>query len=190
MTENETLDIIRRRRSIREYGEKQIPEDAVHLVLEAGLYAPSGGGNIENDVHFTVIQKRETLERINSLAKEAARAAGQPWLVDLGKDDSFHCLYHAPTLILVSYREATICPETDVAAITENMLLAAESLGFGTCWLFFPLQAFSSADGRDLLRTFGLPEGFRPYSSLIIGTRAGTAPVIPPRKTEHISWVR
>ncbi|MDR2515924.1 MAG: nitroreductase family protein [Spirochaetaceae bacterium] len=190
MAENETLNVIRRRRSIREYGEKQIPDDTAALVLEAGLYAPSAGGNIENDIHFTVIQKRETLDRINLLAKEAARASGLSWLVDLGNDDSFHCLYRAPTLILVSYRAETAAPETDAAAATENMLLAAESLGLGACWLYFPLQAFSSAAGRDLLKTFGLPEGFRPYSSLIAGYRAGAVPVIPPRKTEHISWVR
>jgi nitroreductase len=188
MAENEVLKIIRQRRSVRNYLDRSVSDGDIAAVLEAGLWAPSGEGNIEKDIHFTVIRRRETLDRINDLSKETARGSELSWIAEMGRDEHFHCLYSAPVLILVSYREKTACPETDSAAATENMLLAAESLGLGSCWLYFPLQAFHGAEGRELLHSFKLPEGFRPFSSLVLGYRSGPAETAAPRRTENIFY--
>jgi nitroreductase len=52
---NETLKIIKQRRSIRSFKDKQIKEEELQAVLEAGMYAPNAG---DQAWHFTVVQKR------------------------------------------------------------------------------------------------------------------------------------
>ena len=67
---NETLKIIKQRRSIRSFKDEQIKEEELQAVLEAGLYAPNAG---DQAWHFTVIQNKELLDRLNFAAKEAAK---------------------------------------------------------------------------------------------------------------------
>ena len=70
MIVNDTLKIIKQRRSIRSFKDEQIKEEELQAVLEAGLYAP----NTEDQAwHFTVIQNKELLDRLNLAAKEAAK---------------------------------------------------------------------------------------------------------------------
>jgi len=66
MLTNETLKVIKERRSIRSYKKEQIKDEELQAVLEAGSYAPNTG---DQAWHFTVIQKKEILEKINYLAK-------------------------------------------------------------------------------------------------------------------------
>jgi nitroreductase len=70
MIVNETLKIIKQRRSIRSYKDEQIKEEELQTVLEAGLYAPNAG---DQAWHFTVIQNKELLGRLNLAAKEASK---------------------------------------------------------------------------------------------------------------------
>ncbi|HBE80616.1 MAG TPA: hypothetical protein DDW65_22950 [Firmicutes bacterium] len=67
---NETLKIIKRRRSIRRFKDEQIKDAELQAVLEAGLYAPNAG---DQAWHFTVVQNKELLNRLNLAAKEAAK---------------------------------------------------------------------------------------------------------------------
>ena len=70
MIVNDTLKTIKQRRSIRSVKDEQIKEEELQTVLEAGLYAPNAGGQAW---HFTVIQNKELLDRLNLAAKEAAK---------------------------------------------------------------------------------------------------------------------
>jgi nitroreductase len=190
MHDNEILRIIKQRRSIRQYQEKQISDDELNVLLESAVYAPSGSGQIEDFIHFTVIQNKATMDRINNLAKEFARQSGIDYLIELGNNKEFNCLYGAPTFIIISYNENWVQPETDCAAATENMLLAAESMGLGGCWLYFPLQAFNTAHGKKLLEELKIPEGHKPITSLITGYKAGEEPAMPKRVAKNISRIK
>ncbi|MDR0844319.1 MAG: nitroreductase family protein [Tannerella sp.] len=70
------------------------------------------------------------------------------------KEEHFNCLYGAPTLIIVSCDERTVAPETDCAAATQNLLIAAESIGLGSCWIKFVVIIFSAV----LLTTCSRPQ--------------------------------
>jgi nitroreductase len=122
---NETLKTIKQRRSIRSFKKEQIEEEELQAVLEAGLYAPNAG---DQAWHFTVVQDRGLLDRLNLAAKEVARQLGIEQLRRLGENEEFDCLHGAPTLIIVSGDEQTPEPDADCAAATQNMLLAAESM--------------------------------------------------------------
>jgi nitroreductase len=105
MCQNETIKIIKQRRSTRNYRDKQVTDNDLNTIIEAGLYAPNGGGNIEQDIYFTIIQNRDMLGKINRLAKEFAKQSEMSRLQKLGNNDNFNCLYNAQTLIIISYKK-------------------------------------------------------------------------------------
>jgi nitroreductase len=189
MEQNETMKIIKQRRSVRDYNEKQISADDLHVIIEAGIYAPNGGGNIEKDIYFTIIQNKGILQKINLLAKEFAGQSNMEWLKELGNNEHFNCLYDAPALIILSYKIDSVCAVYDCSAATQNMLLAAESLGLGGCWLYFPLQAFESDNGDTLLREIKIPEGYKPITSMILGYKKNNEIHTIQRKTENIVFI-
>jgi nitroreductase len=188
MITNETLKIIKQRRSIRSFNNEQIKEEEIQAVLEAGLYAPNAG---DQAWHFTVIQNKELLTRLNLIAKETAKQMNIGPLSDLGKNENFDCLYGAPTLVIVSGSERAPMPlDADCAAATQNLLLAAESIGLGSCWIFFVLLAFRSPQGSELRKELKIPEGYRPYNSAILGYKKNAVANAPDRKPNLITYIR
>ena len=184
---NETLETIRRRRSTRAYQQRQVADEEVRAVMEAGLCAPSGGGRAW---HFAVVQNAELIGRMDRAAKQYAASCGLPWLEQLGKDESFHSVYHAPTVVLVSGDEQNICAVPDTAAATENMLLAAESIGLGACWGYFVTQCFLAEGGAALRRELGVPEGYTAYTSVMLGYKAEEAPPAPEHEPQPVTYIR
>ncbi len=184
---NATLEIIKRRRSIRDFRPDTLEEEKLSAIAEAGLYAPNGGGEAW---HFTVIQNAEILRRMSCLSKEAAAESPLAWLAQLGRDAAFDPLYGAPALILVSCDEGGITSVYDASAATENILIAAESLHIGSCWGYFITQAFDGPKGEELRNELGIPEGYKVLTSVALGHRAGEAPQAPLRKPGTITHIR
>jgi nitroreductase len=89
MIVNETLKIIKQRRSIRSFRDEQIKEEELQAVLEAGMHAPNAG---DQAWHFTVVQNRELLDRLNIAAKEAAKQMDMEHLKQLGNIEQFNSL--------------------------------------------------------------------------------------------------
>lgn len=188
MIENETLKLIKQRRSIRSYKAEQIKDEELQAVLEAGMYAPNAG---DQAWHFTVVQNRALLDRLNLAAKEAARQMDMEHLRALGNNEKFNCLYGAPTLIIVSGNEQFPVPlDADCAAATENMLIAAESIGLGSCWIYFSLLAFYSPHGAELRKELKIPEGYRPYDSAVFGYKNAEGATASDRKPDLITYFR
>lgn len=188
MINNETLNIIKQRRSIRSYKAEPIKEEELQAVLEAGVYAPYAW---ETGRHFTVIQNEEMLERLNHLAKETMKQMESEDLRKLGNSEEYHCLYHAPTLIIVSGNERAPIPvHAECAAATENLLIAAESLGLGTCWLYSVLLAFESPQGAELLKELQIPEGYKPYYSTTLGYKNDPVVHVPEKKANNITYIK
>ncbi|HYE82295.1 MAG TPA: nitroreductase family protein [Clostridia bacterium] len=188
MIVNETLKTIKQRRSIRSFKYEQIKEEELQAVLEAGLYAPNAG---DQAWHFTVIQNKGLLERLNIAAKEAAKQTGIEGLESIADNEEYNCLYGAPTLIIVSGSEqAFVSLEADCSAAIENMLLAAESVGLGSCWIYFTIFAFSSIQGPELRKELKIPEGYKPYYSVALGYKKDAAANAPDRKPGLITYIR
>ena len=183
---NDTLAVIRRRRSVRSYTASQITDDDLDAVVEASLYAPNAGGQAW---HFAVVQNRELLTELNAAARAVAKHAGG-FLAALAADETYDCLHGAPTLIVVSGDEQSPSPQVDCAAATENMLIAAESLGLGACWLFFITLAFGSPRAAELRQALEIPEGYRPYAAAVLGHQSGDAADASSRKANIVSYIR
>ncbi|WP_195268513.1 nitroreductase family protein [Eubacterium sp. 1001713B170207_170306_E7] len=184
MKKNETLQTILKRRSIRSYLADPVDEETLKDILEAGMYAPNAGGQ---SWHFTVIQNKKMLNRMSKLAKETARQLGGH-LADLGNDPDFNCLYGAPALIVVSSSEENVGLDYDCSAAMENMLLAAESLEIGSCWIYFVLLAFFSQEGVLLKKELKIPEGYKPSTAAVFGHKAEAAEPAA-RKQDLVTWI-
>jgi len=130
----ELKEAIEKRKSIRGYEDKPIPEDKLLRVLEAARLAPSGG----NSQPWKFIVVRDSKRR----QKLAQAAAGQTFVAQ------------APVVIAAVATKPKIVmmcevPEyaVDLAIAVDHMTLAAVDEGLGTCWI----GAFSQDEARDIL---------------------------------------
>jgi len=191
---NEVMTCIRNRRSTRKFKEEQITNEERDLLLEAAIWAPSGGNN--QTWLFTVIQDKEKLLRLNELVRQGF----QIWTPDddypgkLGAKassarETYNYYYHAPTLMIASNRLNYENAMADCALALENVFLAAESIGLGTCYVN-QLHWLRNDEGvRNYLATLGIPKEHTICAAAAIGYIAEATPV-PARKEGTINIVK
>ena len=175
------------RRSTRKYKPDAIEPDKLQTVIEAGRYAPSGGNNQTN--HFLVIQKAEILNKITSLAE----AAFAKMTVDentypslrnsilASKKGGYVFSYRAPVLIIVANRKDYGNNMADSVAAIENMMIAANALDLGSCYINQLYWLNEEPSLLSYLRELGLKENERVFASMVLGY-AATEDGLPNRK--------
>lgn len=109
----ETLETIRRRRTVREFTGDPIPRSDLETIVDAGRLAPSGYNRQPWD--FIVVTEQAMIDELKIAAQ---------WMEQAGA-----------IIALVLDAESTKFWLEDGAAAVENMLLAATALGYGSCWL-------------------------------------------------------
>ena len=129
----EVLEAIETRRSVRKYKPEAVPDEALKRILTAGQLAPSAGNR--QPWRFVVVRDPETRKRLS----EAARK--QLWTGDAGV--MIAALAVSPDTPGVYARWV----ERDVMTAVEHMVLAAWSLGYGSCWI----GAFAEEDVKEIL---------------------------------------
>ena len=169
--ENEVLQAIRTRRSVRSFSRKAVPEELLDAVLEAGTYAPTGGGR-QSPVIVAVKDAayREEIARLNAEV--------------MGKDTDPY--YGAPVIILVLADGKANTFVEDGSCVLENMMIAAHSLGLGSVWVHREREIFDGEKGKKLLRKWGLPETLRGVGAIALGYPATDLPKAAARKSDYI----
>ena len=171
----EALEVLKNRRAIRAYKPEQITDEALNAVLEAGTYAPTGGGT--QGVKIVAVQRPEYVAAVDALnAKVLNNPAAHPY-------------YGAPTILLVFETEACFTHELDGAAVCTNMLNAAYAVGLGSCWIHRCKQMFELPEGKALLKQWGLPETLTGVASIALGYADCEQPTAKPRKADYITRV-
>lgn len=167
---NEVLKAIKTRRSIKKYRPEQINEEDLRLILEAGTYAPTGR-NLQSPI-IVAVQDKETIEKISKMNASV-----------LGSDvDPF---YGAPTVLVVLADKNINTYKEDGSIVMQNLMLAAHSLGLGSCWIHRAHEVFASKEGRELLERWGVSENYEGIGNCIIGY-ADIEPETRPRKDGYI----
>ena len=186
---NETIQTILKRRSIRAYQTRQIGEEELHEILLAGQYAPTAMG--QQPWHFTVLQNPDLLEKLQVQCKSLFLHSDNPDLRAVASREEYHIFHHAPTLLIVSGDLQAITPLQDCVLAMENMLLAAASLGIGSCWVHSVVMLCENAEGAVAFKSLGLgiPEGYAPYAAAVLGYSAVPLPEAAPRKADTVSIV-
>ncbi|NLN07712.1 MAG: nitroreductase family protein [Firmicutes bacterium] len=184
---NNILEVIKKRRSVRMFKPDRVKKEDLEAVMEAAIYAPSAR-NLQ-PWHFTVITDDKLINELSSLAKAAMAADHNSLYQRRAADANFHVFHHAPVVIIVSGAESSPWAQADCAAATQNIMLAAEALGIGTCWVNLFLFAFRGEGGEALLGRLGIPEGYRPLYSIALGYKAHDNWPVPPRKKDCINYL-
>ena len=181
----DVLETIRHRRSIRRFSPQQVDEAALRQVLEAGLWAPSAGGR--QGVLFAVSQDRAVNERLGHMAtKTSCVSREQPSIADDARIvDAF---YGAPTVVTLFAPKNFLFAAEDCAAAAENMMLAADALGIGSCYIGQGWTAFADPFGQETLQSWGIPATHYAVMQLLLGyPRQGDAhPAPKPRKAGRV----
>ena len=169
MNHEEMLTLIKTRRSCRSYRPDAVPEDVLDKVLEAGTYAPTGGGH-QSPV---IIAVRDPKLR-SALSAMNAEIMG-------GNSDPY---YDAPVVVLVLAEGNTFVE--DGACVLENLMLAAHAMELASVWVHREREMFDSEQGKAMLRTLGLPETLRGVGAVALGYAAQEPVEAAARKQNYI----
>jgi nitroreductase len=186
MIRNEVLDCILRRRSTRQFLDRQLEEDQLETLLEAAIWAPSGGNN--QSWLFTAIQNGEILLKLNALVRDGF----QLWTPDddypgklaaktMSRTENYNFYYHAPTLIVASNKPDYENAMADCSLALENIFLAAQSIGLGSCYINQLHWLRNDPGVRDFLFELGIPKEHTICSAAALGYAAKETPA-PVRK--------
>ncbi|MGD9364384.1 MAG: nitroreductase family protein [Desulfobacteraceae bacterium] len=186
---NETISVIKQRRSIRRFDARQITMDALNAILEAALYAPSATN--QQKWHFSVVQNKAMLKKMVQITKTNKLNSEVPFLIQKAGNDDYHTYYHAPTVVIVSGDQQAKFIMFDCAAAAQNIALAAASLGIGSCIMTSAGFLFASEEGCAMKKELGIPEGYEHVCSIAMGYHKGDWPATPPRnKKEVFSFIK
>lgn len=161
---NQTIETILNRNSIRKYTTEQIKDDELNLLIECASKAPSGHNC--QPWHFTVIQNKKFIDNMSTKCKELMAKSGIDWVERMGTNERLHLFHKAPTIIVVSSNMDTYSPYADCSAAIENMMLAAWSMGIGSCWIGLTSFLFEI---EEEVKKLNLPEGYKPLYTVTLG---------------------
>lgn len=164
---NDVLQAIYSRRSIRQFTDQPVAKEMLHEILKAGFYAPSGHN--KQPWHFIVIDDQSRFEEIMAI---------HPYTI---------MLKTAPLAILVC-GDTSLSPtlwQDDCGAATQNILLAAHSLGLGSVWCGIRNDPTRMAQFKTL---FALPDGIEAYSLIALGHTDVTKPIPERFNAERVHY--
>ena len=196
----QAFELITTRRSTRRF-KPEMPETAmIEQIVEAGRYAPSGGNN--QTAHFFVIMNEQLLDELASMVQDCFAAMEEeegmyPSLrtsIRRSKAGNYAFHYNAPVLIAAANRKDYGNNIADCACALENMMIMANALDLGTCWIN-QLKWLNEDPGLlSLFRKYGLREDERICGALAVGY-ADSEDGLPdrnplPRKGNKTEWIR
>ena len=165
---NPIIDAILNRRSIRAYEPKQIPRDDLEKILACGDAGPSGANN--RGWRYIVVQDPAFHKKLVELGMPIYRR----WMENMPQsfkamreeiDKSPDPIYYgAPTIVFVAGKGMTA--DLDCPMACQNMMLAARSLGIGSCWVFIGQLVLQDPS---IKVDFSMTEGEKVYGPIVFG---------------------
>lgn len=181
------LELMKQRRSIRKYQDKQIDSADLEKIIEAGLYAPNAGGGQRERI--VAVHNKEVAEKIGilNLARfDRSRLAGgyvsseQPSTID---DPTIkNGFYGAPTVCVIFGAKNFLYSIPDAFCCAQNMVLEAANLGIASCIIARGEETFANEAGSTLLKEWGIPDTDIARCFVILGYYKGDYPQRKPRK--------
>lgn len=182
----DALTLITTRRSTRQYQDRPVEPALLRQIVEAGRYAPSGGNS--QTTRFFVITDGAVLTELAALVKaEFSRMEVTPGMyrslagaIRASKGERYVFHYGAPALIVTANKADYGNNIADCACALENMMLMANALDLGSCWINQLRWLNESEAVNAVFRRYGLREDERIYGAVSIGW-AATEDGLPPR---------
>lgn len=166
---SDTLESLLNRRSCRSFDGRQISDDQLKKILEAGTYAPTGMG--KQSPIMVVVQDPETLAQLSRMNAEIMGTDGDPF-------------YGAPTVIIVLADRTIGTHLYDGSLVMGNLMNAAEAVGVQSCWIHRAKEMFESPEGKALLQKWGIEGDYEGIGNCVLGY--GEKVPAKPRKQNYI----
>ena len=170
-----TLEAIKTRRSTRKFKAQLVELEKLQAIAEAGRFGPTGGNCQTN--HFFVISDAAVIAKLKELVQSAFAAMelrddlykSLKNSITLSRKGNYSFCYNAPVLIVVACQKEYGNNMADVACAVENMMLAANELDLGSCYINQLKWLNEDPTLLEYLRSLGLKESERVYASVAIG---------------------
>ena len=183
----ELLELIKYRRSIRKYEDRQIEKDDLNKIIEACLFAPNAGGG--QRCLMVAVHNKDTVEkigRLNVACMDRSRLVGsyvskeQPSIID---DPTIKSgFYGAPTVCVLFGPKNFLYSIPDAFCCAENMVLEAANLGISSCIIARGEETFANSEGEAYLKQWNIPENYIARCFVLLGYCKGDYPAEKPRK--------
>ena len=173
---NDILKAMQTRRSVRRFRSDMLSQETMDEIIQAGLYAASGRGKQCPIIIAVTDQKlRDQLSAMNSKIG--------------GWDSSFDPFYGAPVVLVVLAPRDVPTYLYDGSLVMGNLMLAAHSLGVGSCWIHRAKEEFDSEEGKAILTALGIEGDWEGIGHCAVGYIDGDIPSPAPRKKNRVYWL-
>ena len=193
----EAMEAILTRRSTRKMKPEAPSKEVLKIVIEAGRTAPSGSNS--QATHLIVITQKEILTELAAIVQEAfaAMEIGPDAYVSLrnsvnaSKKGGYVFHYGAPVLVVTANKKGYGNAVADSACVLENMMIAANALDLGSCWI----NQLHWLDENDRIRSYmenlGLGQDETITGGLILGYGYDGQPVRSEMKRtgNPVTWI-
>ena len=191
----DTMEIIRRRRSIRKYLDRKVEREKLDRIVEAGLFAPNPGGR--QGTRIVLLDDAALIERIGVVNANCENrnwdvgvSSEQPSIID---DKSIRSgFYGCPALGMVCIpraRKEQVNAIGSAFVCAENMVLEAFELGVSSVIVGRAEATFAHPEMQALLDEWGLDPEYMPIVFVCLGYVNGKYPEVKPRNEGRAIFV-
>ena len=189
----DVIEVIKTRRCVRQYLDKEISDEDMRFLIDCAGYAPSGL-NMQPWA-FLIIKNKDKILQLSEICKTSmiplledrknTSKVAEEFLSFL-KQKGSDIFYGAPVLVIILGNRNAATAVYDCAMAAQTMMLAAQSIGLGSCWIGAAQHALM--DGK-LLEKIGAPEGYIHVAPLIFGYPKGKTEM-PDRIEPKVIWIK
>ena len=167
------------RRSIRSYKSNPVSRDTLDVILNCGINSANAMNRQSWEIR--VVDNACLIDSVTrAFLRVNPKMANTPGFVNMFRN--------APTVIFIANETASGMSQIDCGLLGGNIMIAATSLGLGTCCLGGPIAFLKSDEGKFFLDKLAFSEGYELLYAIAIGYPA-ESPEAKPRKSSKISYV-
>ena len=166
----EYAELLQKRRSIREFEDKDVPLETVEEIIKESCLAPSSGNRQE--WQFVIVNNREWVKRVSDESKknlyqdiEANPDSYMKRYENALKNRDFNVFYNAPCLVLILGPKDNHTLEIDCSLLAAYFMFSATERGLGTCWVGLGKEIRDPA----FLKELGIPNDCQLVAPIALG---------------------
>ena len=168
---NEIINAMIERRSCKSFKSDMLPKETIDEIITAGLWAANGRA-LQTPVIIAVTDK-ETRDKLSELNAAVMGAESDPF-------------YNAPVVLIVLAPKEHPNRVYDGSLVMGNLMLAAHSMGVGSCWIHRAKEVMATEEGKAILKAAGLEGEWEGIGNCVIGYPDGPLKEAQKRKDGRV----
>lgn len=166
----EIREILQKRRSIRDFEEREVPLSVIQEILKEACCAPSAMNG--QPWEFIIITRKEVIKRLSdeskkNLLSDLEQNPDSPIkrYEEILRDEKFNVFYNAPCLVYIGGHKDVRSLDVDCTLCACYFMMSATARGLGTCWIGLGCHIRSTGIRKEI----GIPEDYRIIAPIIVG---------------------